>query len=87
MCELALNQHLHDHMVEYPFTSDLCNERFMLNSDCNGHIHTYIGELGNILTLLMCISRLSHFKLPISSTYAIVLGNRHVQEIICMRVT
>jgi len=46
------------------FTSDLCNKRFVLNSDFNGYIHTYIGEWGNILLFVLCIRRLSLFKLP-----------------------
>jgi hypothetical protein len=81
MCELALNRHLRNRTA---FTSDLCNRRFMLNSDCNGHVHTYIGERGNIILLVMCIRRLSHFKLPSSSICAIILGNGPFY-VICVR--
>jgi len=81
MCELALNQHLRNRTA---FTSDLCNRRFMLNSGCNGHIHTYAGGQGNILLLVMCVRRLSHFKLPSSSICAIILGNGPFY-VICVR--
>jgi len=72
MSEVALNQHLRNHTA---FPSDLCSRRFMLNSDSKGHIHTYIGDRGNILLLVMCIRRLLHFKRPSRSICAIVLGN------------